>query len=121
VRLVVPTADRQRATVQVKVSILERDPRILPEMGARVDFVPEGQSAAQAAVPRRVYVPKAALVGPDRVWIVADGKAKLQTVTAGAQDGARVEIKDGLAGDETVIVSPPTGLKDGAAVRVAKP
>jgi RND family efflux transporter MFP subunit len=121
VRQVVPTADRQKATVLVKVAIEDKDPRILPEMGARVDFVPEGQSAAQAAVPRRVYVPKAALVGVDRVWIVADGKAKLQTVTAGAQDGARVEIKDGLSGDETVIVSPPAGLKDGAAVRVAKP
>jgi len=121
VRQVVPTADRQKATVLVKVAIEDKDPRILPEMGARVDFVPEGQSAAQAAVPRRVYMPKAALVGADRVWIVADGKAKLLTVAAGAQDGARVEIKDGLSGDETVIVSPPAGLKDGAAVRVAKP
>ena len=121
VRQVVPTADRQKATVLVKVAIEDKDPRILPEMGARVDFVPEGQSAAQAAVPRRVYVPKAALVGADRVWIVADGKAKSLTVTAGAQDGPRVEIKNGLTGDETVIVSPPTGLKDGAAVRVEKP
>jgi len=121
VRQVVPTADRQKATVLVKVAIADKDPRILPEMGARVDFVPAGQSAAQAAVPRRVYVPKAALVGADRVWIVADGKAKSLTVTAGAQDGPRVEIKNGLTGDETVIVSPPTGLKDGAAVRVEKP
>ncbi|MEP7028096.1 MAG: efflux RND transporter periplasmic adaptor subunit [Candidatus Eisenbacteria bacterium] len=121
VRQVVPTADRQKATVLVKVAIDDKDPRILPEMGARVDFVPAGQSAAQAAAPRRVFVPKAALVGADRVWIVADGKARLQSVTTGAQDGDRVEVKDGLAGDETLIISPPAGLKDGAAVRVAQP
>jgi HlyD family secretion protein len=121
VRQVVPTADRQKATVLVKVAIDDKDPRILPEMGARVDFVPEGQTVAQAAVPRKVYVPKAALVGSNRVWIVADGKAKSQSVTTGAQDGARVEVKVGLAGDEVVIVSAPEGLKDGAKVRVQKP
>ncbi len=120
VRQVVPTADRQKATVLVKVAIDDKDPRILPEMGARVDFVPEGQSVAQAATPRKVYVPQAALVG-DRVWLVEQGKAKAQTVTPGVQDGARVEVKDGLAGDETVIVSPPKGLKDGAPVRVRTP
>src|SRR5439155_1609947 len=52
VRQVVPTADRQRATVQVKVSILDHDPRILPEMGARVDFLePERPAAARGAAP----------------------------------------------------------------------
>ena len=121
VRQVVPTADRQKATVLVKVAIDDKDPRILPEMGARVDFVPEGQTVAEAAAPRKVYMPKAALVGSDRVWIVADGKAKSQSVTTGVQDGARVEVKVGLAGDEVVIVSPPEGLKDGAPVRIRKP
>jgi RND family efflux transporter MFP subunit len=121
VRQVVPTADRQKATVLVKVAIEDKDPRILPEMGARVDFVPAGQSSAQAAAPRRVYVPRAALAPGNRVWIVADGKAKAQSVTPGAQDGARVEVKEGLAGDEVVILEPPAGLKDGAAVRVHTP
>ena len=120
VRQVVPTADRQKATVLVKVAIDDKDPRILPEMGARVDFVPEGQSAAQAAAPRRVYVPKAALAGGDRVWLMIDGKAKLQSVTVGVQNGDRVEVKSGLEGGETVIVSPPKGLEDGAKVRVAR-
>jgi len=117
VRQVVPTADRQKATVLVKVAIEDKDPRILPEMGARVDFVPEGQSAAQAATPRRIYVPAAAIVD-GKVWLVEQGKAKSQSVTPGAHDGARVEVKEGLTGDETVIVSPPKDLKDGATVRV---
>ena len=117
VRQVVPTADRQKATVLVKVAIDDKDPRILPEMGARVDFVPEGASVAQAATPRRVYVPLAA-VTDGKVWLVEQGKAKSQSVTTGLQDGARVEVKDGLEGDESVIVSPPKNLKDGAKVRV---
>jgi RND family efflux transporter MFP subunit len=117
VRQVVPTADRQKATVLVKVAIDDKDPRILPEMGARVDFVPEGSSATAAAAPRRVYVPAAA-VSDGKVWLVEQGKVKEQSVTTGVQDGARIEVKDGLDGSETVIVSPPKGLKDGASVRV---
>src|SRR5439155_23574806 len=57
-RQVVPTADRQKATVQVKVSILDRDPRILPEMGAKVEFVRE-TSAERAVAARRGLVPSA--------------------------------------------------------------
>jgi hypothetical protein len=52
------------------------------------------------------------------VWLVEQGKAKAQTVTVGVQNGARIEVKDGLEGSETVILSPPKGLKDGARVRV---
>ncbi len=126
VRQVVPTADRQKATVQVKVSITDRDPRILPEMGARVDFVPPGQDAAAAAVPRRLFVPEAALVPGGtaasdgaRVWIVKDGKAAAVTVTTGrVAENGRVPVSSGLSGDEHVIVNPPADLKEGARVRV---
>jgi RND family efflux transporter MFP subunit len=62
VRQIVPTADRQKATVLVKVSILDRDPRILPEMGAKVVFLRDEQSPAVAAAPARVLVPSEALV-----------------------------------------------------------
>src|SRR5213596_749318 len=85
VRQVVPTADRQKATVQVKVSILDRDPRILPEMGAKVLFANEG--SAWAGVPaRRVMVPAEALVrsgGSARVWVIEDGRAAARAVEAG--------------------------------------
>src|SRR5687768_13919924 len=77
VRQVVPTADRQRATVQVKVSILDRDPRILPEMGARVDFIaPSGDSAAAGGTPAgppRFRLPTAAVreaSGRSVVWLI---------------------------------------------------
>ena len=120
VRQVVPTADRQKATVQVKVAILDRDPRILPEMGAKVLFANEG--SAWAGVPaRRVMVPAEALVrsgGSARVWVIEDGRAAARAVEAGPERDGRVEVRSGLSGGESVVLRPPAGLRDGARVRV---
>lgn len=123
VRQVVPTADRQKATVQVKVSILDRDRRILPEMGARVDFVPAEDAAAVATVPRRLYVPRTAIVEDGdarRVWIVREGKAAAVSVSVaqGRADDPRVQVTGGLSGGESVILAPPRELKEGAKVRI---
>jgi RND family efflux transporter MFP subunit len=121
VRQVVPTADRQKATVQVKVSILDRDRRILPEMGAKVEFVREAGEAAAPVVARRVLVPGAAVLrGPNgsRVWVVEEGKAMSRAVEVGQERGERVEIRSGLAGGESVVLNAPSGLKEGARVRV---
>ena len=120
VRQVVPTADRQKATVQVKVAILDHDPRILPEMGAKVAFVREG--AVAAIGPQRVLVPAEALTqdgGTARVWVVSEGKVSSRTVDAGMARGDQIEIRNGLSGGESVVLAPPAGLKDGARVRVA--
>jgi len=121
VRQVVPTADRQKATVQVKVAILDRDPRILPEMGAKVAFVRPEEGAAQDAAPRRVLVPASAIVRDAdgaRVWMVVDGRATATRVETGSPRGNQVEIRTGLTGGERVILTPPDGIKDGARVRV---
>ena len=88
VRQVVPTADRQRATVQVKVSILDRDPRILPEMGAKVDFLEPEQPRAAGAAPARtsIRVPSTALRtdgGASYVWLVRDGRLTKRARHAG--------------------------------------
>jgi RND family efflux transporter MFP subunit len=120
VRQVVPTADRQKATVQVKVSILDRDPRILPEMGAKVVFLRTGGDAKVAAAPRRVTVPAAAVVsGGDgsRVWVLEDGRVSAREVEVGPAHGDQVEIRKGLAGGESVVVAPPAGMRNGARVR----
>jgi len=121
VRQVVPTADRQKATVQVKVSILDRDPRILPEMGAKVEFVRGAGEAAAPVTARRVLVPKAAIVqGPSgaRVWVIENEKVAARAVDVGPEHGDRVEIRSGLAGSERVVLNAPSGLKEGAHVRV---
>lgn len=120
VRQVVPTADRQKATVLVKVSILDRDPRILPEMGAKVVF--DAQNAQIAAAPRRVFVPQAALVqsgGRAFVWVIANGAVREQAVDVGPTRGDRVEVRQGLTGGESLVLTPPVNLKTGSKVKLA--
>jgi len=119
VRQVVPTADRQKATVQVKVSILDRDSRILPEMGAKVLFSREGE-APVAAAPRRVRVPANAVVGAADspvVWVVHGDRVTRVPVELGPAQENVVEVRKGLEGGEQVIVDPPADLKDGVKVR----
>ena len=120
VRQVVPTADREKATVLVKVSILDRDPRLLPEMGARVVFL--RQADPGGATPRRVLVPEGAVVragGATSVWVVEGGRVAARPVTLGTGRGADLEVRDGLTGGERVVLRPPAGLKPGGRVRVA--
>ena len=119
VRQIVPTADRQRATVQVKVSITDRDPRILPEMGARVEFLDTASVSPNA--PARVFVPAAAVAnvgGATVVWVVRDGLVKRTTVDAGPVSGGQREVRSGLSGGESLVLDPPQDLSDGAKVNV---
>jgi RND family efflux transporter MFP subunit len=123
VRQVVPTADRQRATVQVKVGILDRDPRILSEMGARVDFLElETSSAAPAAAAAtRIRVPAAAVrsfQGQTVVWIVRDDRLVMKAVQAGPVSGGFREVRSGLAGGELLLVSGVEQPRDGLRVEV---
>jgi RND family efflux transporter MFP subunit len=121
VRQIVPTADRQKATVLVKVSILDRDPRILPEMGAKVVFLRDEQSPAVAAAPVRVLVPSDAVVrdgAATRVWVVESGKLASREVTLGRERGDQFEVERGLAGGESVVLAPSATLQSGRKVRI---
>ncbi len=120
VRQVVPTADRQKATVLVKVSILDRDPRILPEMGAKVVFT-DGDGGA-AVVPVRITVPSAAVVRDGdaaRVWVVENARVAARSIELGRETNNNVEVRSGLNGGEVVVVEPPAGLAEGTRVRVS--
>lgn len=120
VRQIVPTADRQRATVQVKVGITDRDSRILPEMGARVEFLAVAE-AVDSAAPMRVFVTAEAVRTEGAatvVYVVRDGVASRQVIEAGPVSGGRREVRSGLSGGEQVIVNPPRGLEEGARVNV---
>jgi RND family efflux transporter MFP subunit len=122
VRQVVPTADRQKATVQVKVSILDRDPRILTEMGAKVEFLREEETTKDGvAAIRRIMVPAAAVQeSPEgaHVWVVAEGAVQRTNVELGPARGDRTEVRTGLLGGEEVVLNPPPGLKNGTKVKV---
>ena len=127
VRQVVPTADRQRATVQVKVSILDRDPRILPEMGARVDFL--AKDSAKAGAPTsgpgatRFRLPAAAVRdqgGRSVVWLVRDGRLTAREVEAGPVSGGYREITRGLSGGERVVTGGAENPKEGMRVKAGE-
>jgi RND family efflux transporter MFP subunit len=124
VRQVVPTADRQKATVQVKVAFDAPDPRVLPEMGGKVVFLAAGTKVSGEA--ERVFVPANALAERDGrrgVWILekegTGQRVRFAPVEAGAADGDLVVAKSGLAGGERVVLDPPAGLKDGERVTVS--
>ena len=107
--------------MQVKVSILDRDPRILPEMGAKVDFLePEQPRTAGATGPVRtsIRIPSAALRsdgGASYVWLVRDGRLTKRPVTPGPVSGGFLEIRSGLAGGEELMIggvdAPTEGMK----------
>jgi len=128
VRQVVPTADRQRATVQVKVSILDRDSRILPEMGAKVDFLepdtarPPGAGATTAAAPH-FRVPAAAVrddAGKQIVWLVRDGRLERREVQAGPVSADFREIRSGLNGGEQLLTGGVETPVQGMRVKVGR-
>ena len=127
VRQVVPTADRQKATVLVRVAIDSKDSRILPEMGARVVFREPASAAAGAqAAPAvtRVFVPAGAVKTEGEevvVYVVQEERAVRRVIEAGPVSGGEREIRQGLAGGETLVLEPPTELQDGARVRVVAP
>jgi len=122
VRLIVPTADRQKATVQVKVSILEHDARILPEMGARVEFLQPVRRDAGPAPRPHVSVPADAVHtdgGATVVWLVRDGRLERRVVDAGPVSGGLREVRAGLVGGERLLLSgvdhPAAGMRVAAA------
>jgi RND family efflux transporter MFP subunit len=124
VRQVVPTADRQRATVQVKVSIVDRDQRILPEMGARVDFLASDSGkatpAASGSAATRFRLPSSAVRetgGRSVVWLVRDGRLQMREVEAGPVSGGFREVTRGLAGGERVVTGGVENPKDGMRVK----
>jgi len=116
----IPAADRQKATVLVRIGFEQLDPRILPDMGVKVTFLRDAEDAA-AAAPRAVTLaPKAALKteGDQTFVFVVDGAGLVdrRAVKAGGIDGDRVEVLAGLRAGERVVVSPPANLVSGAQV-----
>ncbi len=115
-----PEANRQKATVQVKVQVLHPDSYLRPEMNASVSFYDESKDAGARGPSQALVTVPAAAVRDGTVFVVVDGKAVKRTVTvaAAASDGARVS--SGLIGGEDVILNPPADLKDGAKVAPKK-
>ena len=114
---IVPTADRQKATVRVRIAFEELDPRILPDMGIKVRFL----EARSDAAPPALKIPADAVVRDGEsasVWVVRDGRVERRTLKVGADDGGEVVVLDGLQGGETLVSKPSARLRDGARVEL---
>jgi RND family efflux transporter MFP subunit len=123
VRTVIPTADRQKATVKVRISFIKLDPKILPDMGVKVSFL--GDEPAE----KKGDNPPAALVSSDAiheeggkpvVFLYKDGKVERRAITTGNARGSDTEIIAGLQPGDSVVTKSPSPLKDGEEVQVQR-
>jgi RND family efflux transporter MFP subunit len=119
---IIPTADRAKATVKVRIAIKSHDPRIVPDMGVRVSFLERAPPANAPPIAPRMLVPATAVRQDgeqDSVFVITQGKAERHAVKLGGTLGDDRQVLSGLSGGEEVIVEAPDTLKTGDAVRVA--
>ena len=119
VHMIVPTADRSKASVMVKVRFLEKDPRSLPEMSAKVAFLV--RLVAQDDERPRTALPSAAVVsheGAQSAFLIVGNRVKQVTVHTGAKIGDMLEVLDGIKAGDKVVVTPPKKLKSGAKISI---
>jgi RND family efflux transporter MFP subunit len=118
---IIPTADRQKSTVKVRIGFNKLDPRILPEMSIKVAFEQAGGNTDSAT--RAIVVPKGAIQnqdGRDVVFVVQNGRAERRAVTVTSALNDETTLSAGVSGGEKVIVDPPQEVKDGAKVKEKK-
>lgn len=116
---IIPTADRAKATVKVRIALGSRDPRIVPDMGVRVSFL--DPDAAEGSSGGGVWVPARAVIGEGAdaaVFVVSAGSVKRVTVTLGETRDAERRVLSGLNADDVVVLSPPPKLADGDRVNL---
>ena len=117
---VIPTADRGKATVKVRIGIEAKDSRVLPDMGARVSFMEDKKQTANAPPPKGVLVPTAAIVqrdGHNIVFAVDGDRARAKPVTPGATFGD-LRLVEGIGAGVQVVKGPPAEMNDGAKITI---
>jgi RND family efflux transporter MFP subunit len=120
---IIPTADRSKATVKVRIALKVKDPRIVPDMGARVAFLTSQPAAGRPPAVPAVLVPAEAIRGEGAaaaVFVYTGERVERRGVTLGQAVGADREVVSGLRPGERVVLAPSPTLKDGDAVRVAE-
>jgi len=124
VRTIIPSADRQKATVKVRVSFVKLDPRILPDMGIKVTFLGDETSKNTGAAAQAVLlIPQTAVhddSGKKIVFLVKNNKAERRAVTVGGTRGNDSEVLGGVTAGDTLIVKGPDDLHDGQAVEIKR-
>jgi RND family efflux transporter MFP subunit len=116
---IVPTADRQKATVRVRIAFDELEPRILPDMGVKVSFL-EDRSGEPVAARAAVRVPSAAVMkdgDTSYVWRVINGEVERVAVRTGGERDGQIELLSGVNAGDVVVTGPTEGLVEGASVK----
>lgn len=123
---IIPTADRARSTVRVRIRFLERDERVLPDMGVSVSFLEEGSEIEREELPVGVEIPSTALIeisDSTFVWLIEDSSVARRKVSVGGTNGTRSIISDGLERGDLVVADAGSesavGLSDGQKIVIA--
>ncbi|HEY5972470.1 MAG TPA: efflux RND transporter periplasmic adaptor subunit, partial [Pseudoxanthomonas sp.] len=121
---IIPTADRSKATVKVRVALNVKDPRIVPDMGVKVSFLEAAKPAGAQPKNEGVRAPAAAITsrdGTDLAFVVTEeDTVEQRELKLGREMGEDRQVLQGLSSGESVVVDPPAELKDGAKVKMAK-
>jgi len=118
---IVPTADRTKATVRVRIGFDRLDPQILPQMGIKVRFLDEKPVMASAPKGPRIRVPTDAVQrigGESYVWVVTEGRVERRAITTGAENDGQTEVLAGVRAGEELVAPIVEGLEDGGKVRL---
>lgn len=121
VHMIVPTADRTKATIMVKVSFLEKDSRVLPEMSAKVAFLsrevkPDEEKARTALNPSAILTRD----GKSIVFLIKENRAIKTPITTGEKLGEMIEVLQGVKAGDTVVMKPLERMKDGAKIKIVE-
>jgi len=116
-RQIIPTADRAKATVQVKVKIVDPGDRLLPEMSSSVSFLQSERTDAEMHEPAKIWIPASAISGGSVAIVGADKHVRLRHVTTGAVREQRIEITSGVNAGERVVTSGVDKLESGQLIR----
>ena len=121
IHMLVPTVDRTKATVMVKVRFLVKDNRILPQMSAKVAFLSRAVKAEENRP--RLAVNQGALVKrgeKEAVFVVQGNRVREQSISVGGRIGEAVEVLEGVKAGDRVVLAPPPGLRDGSRIKIAE-
>jgi multidrug efflux pump subunit AcrA (membrane-fusion protein) len=122
VRTIFPSADRDRATIPVRVRFVASDARVRPDLGAKVTFLERRPPEEITTVPRTIRIPRAAVFDRDGAriaWVVREGKLVAASLDLGEERGEEVEVRAGLTDGDQVVLGPAKGLRAGQRVRIA--